>query len=143
MTHDALTIGQVARQVGLRTSAVRYYESVGLLPQPRRVSGQRRYDESSVQMLRIIQLAQEAGFSIAEIRTLFAGFAAAPPPQDDWRPLVERKLQEVDTVILRAQQMRIMLHNLARCDSVRFADCLLPQADQLRSPSGAPECVGC
>jgi MerR family redox-sensitive transcriptional activator SoxR len=70
----------VARRVGIRTSALRYYERVGLLPAPRRVSGRRRYDESTVQMLRLIQLAQGAGFTVAEIQTLLHGFAPDTPP---------------------------------------------------------------
>ena len=42
MTHPELTIGQVARRAGINSSAVRYYERIGLLPAPKRVSGQRR-----------------------------------------------------------------------------------------------------
>ena len=44
MDEATLTIGQVARRAGLKTSAIRYYESVGLLPEPERESGQRRYE---------------------------------------------------------------------------------------------------
>ena len=64
---DDLAIGDVARRAGIRPSALRYYESIGLLPQPRRVNGRRRYDESTVRMLKLIQLAQGAGFTVAEI----------------------------------------------------------------------------
>lgn len=127
---DELTIGQVARQTGLRTSAVRYYESAGLLPEPPRRNGRRRYDPAAIQMLRIIQLAQQAGFTIAEIRSLFAGFAAEAPPDEQWRPLVERKLQEVEHALVRGQQMRALLSNLIRCGSARLEDCLLPQAER-------------
>ena len=49
-----LSIGEVAAQVGVRTSALRYYESIGLLPAARRVNGRRRYDERSVQLLRVL-----------------------------------------------------------------------------------------
>ena len=64
---EELTIGEVARRAGIRTSAIRYYESVGLLPAPPRMSGRRRYDPSIVQRLAVLHLAQEAGFTMAEI----------------------------------------------------------------------------
>ena len=64
---EELTIGEVARRAGIRTSALRFYESIGLMPLPKRVSGRRRYEENTVQMLKIVQLAQDAGFTIAEI----------------------------------------------------------------------------
>ena len=58
---EELAIGEVARRAGIQASALRYYESIGLMPAPRRVSGRRRYDESTVQMLKIVQLAQDRG----------------------------------------------------------------------------------
>ena len=54
---EELVIGEVARRAGIRPSALRYYESIGLMPAPKRVNGRRRYDESTVQMLRVVQLA--------------------------------------------------------------------------------------
>lgn len=60
---EELTVGEVARRAGIRTSAIRYYERVGLLPAPPRVSRHRRYDPSVVQRLAVLYLAQEAGFT--------------------------------------------------------------------------------
>ena len=80
-----LPIGEVARRAGIRPSALRFYESIGLMPAPKRVNGRRRYDESTVQMLRVVQLAQRAGFTVAEIQTLPHGFAPDTPPADRWR----------------------------------------------------------
>src|SRR5215475_12264560 len=87
-----LTIGAVARRSGLRPSAVRYYESVGLLPAPRRVNGQRRFDADVVRLLGTIRFAQQAGFTVAEIRILFHGFGADVPPSARWRQLAKSKL---------------------------------------------------
>jgi MerR family transcriptional regulator, redox-sensitive transcriptional activator SoxR len=122
---EELSIGEVARLAGMRTSALRYYESIGLLPEPRRVNGRRRYDPSTVQMLSIIHLAQQAGFTMAEIQALFYGFAAETPPGERWRPLVEQKLQEVEALIARAHKMQAMLKNLLRCGCARLEDCLI------------------
>jgi MerR family copper efflux transcriptional regulator len=70
-----LTIGQLARRVGLRPSALRYYEAEGLLsPSDRTEAGYRLYDPAAADTLRLIQRAQRLGFSLAEIRALLAAW---------------------------------------------------------------------
>lgn len=120
---DELAIGEVARRAGVRTSALRYYERIGLLPAPRRVSGRRRYDERTVQLLRLIQLAQGAGFTVAEIQTLLHGFAPDTPPAARWQPLARKKLAELDALIARAQQMKQVLNTGLSCGCLRLEDC--------------------
>lgn len=71
-----LSIGEVAARAGVRTSALRYYESIGLLPAPRRINGRRAYEATILQQLAILQLAQKAGFTMNEIDELLHGFAA-------------------------------------------------------------------
>ena len=72
---DNLTIGQVAKRVGLRSSAIRYYEELGLIyPKERSSAGYRIYDESAIQDLRFIDRAQHLGFSLADIRILLDGW---------------------------------------------------------------------
>lgn len=71
------TIGQLARQVGVRTSTLRYYEQEGLLPPSgRSEAGYRLYDAAAEQTLRFIQRAQRLGFSLADIRTLLKAWRA-------------------------------------------------------------------
>ena len=65
-----MRIGEVAARAGVRVSLIRYYEDVGLLPEPERVSGQRRYDQSVLRRLAVIDVAQRAGLSLDEIREL-------------------------------------------------------------------------
>jgi MerR family redox-sensitive transcriptional activator SoxR len=122
---DELAIGEVARRAGIRSSALRYYERIGLLPAPKRVSGRRRYDESTVQMLRLIQLAQGAGFTVAEIQTLLHGFEPDTPPAARWQPLARKKLEELDALILRAQQMKQVLATGLNCGCLRLEDCAI------------------
>ena len=130
---EELTIGEVARQAGIRASALRYYESIGLLPAPRRVSGRRRYDPNTVQQLTVLQLARQAGFTIAEIQTLFHGFAPDTPPAERWQSLAEQKLGELDQLIEHAQQMRRVLQAGLSCGCLRLEDCLiLDGEDQCR-----------
>lgn len=120
---EELAIGEVARRAGIRPSALRYYESIGLLPAPTRVSGRRRYDERTVQLLRVVQLAQQAGFTVAEIQTLLHGYAPETPPAARWRPLAEGKLRELDARIERAQQMKAVLEKGLNCGCLRLEDC--------------------
>ena len=120
---EELAIGDVARRAGIRPSALRYYESVGLLSAPKRVNGRRRYDESTVQMLKVVQLAQQAGFTVAEIRTLLHGFAPDTPPAARWQPLAQHKIAELDALIERAQQMKRILETGLNCGCLRLEDC--------------------
>jgi MerR family transcriptional regulator, redox-sensitive transcriptional activator SoxR len=120
---NMLTIGEIARRAGIRTSALRYYESIGLLPMPSRVNGRRRYDASTVGMLAVIRLAQQAGFTVAEIQTLLHGFTPETPPAVRWRPLAQAKLAELDEVIARAQQMKAILATGLNCGCLRLDDC--------------------
>jgi MerR family transcriptional regulator, redox-sensitive transcriptional activator SoxR len=77
-----LTISQVARQVRLQPSAIRYYERIGLLARAERISGQRRYDPNVLYRLAIIQRARQLGFTLTEIRHLFFGFREIARPSE-------------------------------------------------------------
>jgi MerR family redox-sensitive transcriptional activator SoxR len=88
------------------------------------VNGRRRYDESILQRLAILQLAQKAGFTIAEIQTLFHGFAPDTPPAARWRALALEKMSELDAQIARAQQMKRFLEGGLRCNCLRLEECV-------------------
>src|SRR5262245_28521412 len=120
-----LAIGEVARQTGLRQSAIRYYEAEGLLPVAPRASGWRTFDPGVVDRLRAIQLARELGFSLAEIRTLLTGFSPDTPPSERWQHLARRKLPEIDALVQRATAMKRLLEKGLRCDCVSVHDCVL------------------
>ncbi len=120
-----MTIGQVAARTGLRPSALRYYESVGLLPKPGRVSGTRRYDPDVLELLAGIRVAQQAGFTVAEIKRLFYGFPASTAPADRWRALASKKVNELEELIGRAQGMQKVLEEGIRCGCTSFRECTL------------------
>lgn len=128
-----LRIGDVARDAGLRTSALRYYERAGLLPAAGRIAGQRRYDGGALRTLAVIRLAQEAGFTVAEIRTLLHGFALGTPPSARWRALARRKRREIDALLAGAHRMRRLLDTLLRCECPSLDDC----GNVTGSPRGA------
>lgn len=135
---EELTISAVARRAGIRPSAIRYYESIHLLPAPRRSSGRRRYDASVLHRLALIQRAQEAGFTVAEIKSLFYDFAAEIPASERWQALAQRKLVEVEALIIRAQGMKRMLEEcVLQCRCPSLEECArLIYKDQSESASG-------
>jgi MerR family redox-sensitive transcriptional activator SoxR len=130
----SLTIGEVARRAGLRTSAIRYYEEVGVLPPTVRIGGQRRYDEAVLARLAVVRLAQEVGFTIAEIRSLVKGFDEAGVPSARWRQLATHKLTEVDALIARAGQMKRILEASLHCGCVTLDSCALVLEHQCGEP---------
>lgn len=116
-----LTISQVARQIGLRSSAIRYYERIGLLPRAQRLSGQRRYDSTVLYRLAIIQRARQLGFTLDEIRDLFFGFRDVTHASERWRTLSQRKLRELDQLIEGIKAVQGLLKKLmsnCRCDTL-------------------------
>jgi MerR family redox-sensitive transcriptional activator SoxR len=132
-----MTIGEVARMAGLAPSTLRYWESVGILPAPQRVNGQRRYDKRVFQRLAIVGVAQEAGFNIPEIRTLLKGFSREVPPSARWRALASAKLEEIEALIARAEAMKRVLKEGLECECLRLEDCaLLAKAERAELGEG-------
>ena len=116
-----LTISGVARQAGFQPSAIRYYERIGLLPQAQRASGQRRYDNTVLYRLAIIQRARQLGFTLPEIRELFFGFRDVTSASQRWRKLSRKKLAELDALMDGIKTMRHLLKRLAsncRCSTL-------------------------
>ncbi len=117
-----LAIGEVAALAGIATSAIRFYERHGLLEVPERVSGRRRYDSSVLRRLAMIQVGQDAGFTLAQIRTLLDGLSAQEAPSRQWRALAQDKLADVDALIVRAQAMRRLLEDGLACQCLSLED---------------------
>jgi MerR family redox-sensitive transcriptional activator SoxR len=117
---EELSISDVARVFGLRTSAIRYYEQIGILPLPMRKNGQRRYDNSTLFRLAVVQRARETGFTLKEIRELFFGFPPGTRPPKRWHQLSERKIAELRQRIKRLELMETLLNctKTCRCDAL-------------------------
>jgi MerR family redox-sensitive transcriptional activator SoxR len=118
-----ITIGEVARRTDVRASAIRYYERVGLLPEPERVAGRRRYDPEVVDRLALIKGAKRAGFTIREVRTLLHGFPAETGAGERWQALASQKLKEVDKLIAQLREMRFLLEEALRCECASLDEC--------------------
>lgn len=135
----ALNIGELARQVGVQTSAIRYYEEIGLMPLPPRIGGWRSYDSSMVDRLQVIHTAREMGFSIEEIRTLLDGFPQATVPSERWRNLAEDKLPHLTEIIARATALKNLLEAGLNCTCDDIELCLSTRGDSCQS--GKKSCV--
>jgi len=125
-----MTIGQLAQKAGVRPSALRYYEKVGLLPKPRRVGGQRRYGPDALKWLAGIRIAQKAGFTVAEIKRLFFGFPRSARPSERWQELAREKIPEVEELIQRATLMKKLLLEGIRCRCTSLQECSLFRQDR-------------
>jgi MerR family transcriptional regulator, redox-sensitive transcriptional activator SoxR len=119
------TIGTIAREAGIPASAIRYYESIGLLPEPERVNGRRRYDGQTGQRLQIIRFCQQASFTLMEIRDLFFGFARGTHPSARWEALAKQKMHDVDAQIAQLQAMQQLLQEGLQCGCLTMEQCVL------------------
>lgn len=115
-----LTIGELARRTGVATSALRYYEEIGLLPAPARVSGQRRYPESAARLVGMILLYSDAGFTLTEQKALMTPRKST---SGEWRQLARRKLAELDEQIATAQAARDAIRHGLRCPHEDITQC--------------------
>jgi MerR family redox-sensitive transcriptional activator SoxR len=121
----SLPIGEVARQSGKAPSAIRYYEEVGLLAEPARISGRRRYPPTVVRTLAVIETAQRAGLSLDEIRLLLDATALDDAATERLREVAEQKLPALSEAIERAEIVRRWLEDAAQCRCPTLDDCPL------------------
>ena len=118
-----MTIGELASKSGLPASTIRYWEKIGVLPEPIRASNQRRYSAEAVDRLAVLRLAQACGFRLDEMRHLLHGFGPGVKPPRRWRELARRKRQELDQEMERLRAMRRVLDRVARCRCMELIEC--------------------
>lgn len=118
-----LTIGEVAARVGIQPSAIRYYEQLGLVPAAQRKAGKRVYGADMLDRLALIQLAQGAGFALAEIRDLFAEIESRRPAAAVWKRRAAAKRADLNAQIRRATRMKHVLSILATCNCDSVMEC--------------------
>ena len=120
-----MTIGEVSRKAGVAVSAIRYYESIGLLPEPDRLHGQRRYTSDVLGRLAFIGMAQGAGFKLEEIKDLARDIDGGGGMADQMRSLSRRKLVEVEALLARTQAMKGWLEVANTCGCASPDECAL------------------
>ncbi len=117
-----LTIGAVARALGMNAKTIRYYEAIGLVPHPHREgsgwlsAGRRVYGKDEMERLQFVKEARQLDFSIEDIRQLLAGYENGPPCGCGARPflkgLIERKLGEIEETIHTLETLRTEMQAL-------------------------------
>jgi MerR family transcriptional regulator, redox-sensitive transcriptional activator SoxR len=120
-----ISISEVTAQTGVRPSALRYYEEIGLVRPVRRVGGRRHYDESVLQRLALIQTGQQAGFTLAEMGMLLNNVLDAEAARPEWHALVDRKLAEMEATLRHIQSMKRLLVDIMDCDDAMLAECIV------------------
>lgn len=116
-----MTIGSLAQQAGVRRSAIRYDERLGLLPAPHRRSGRRDYDPDAVAELAVVQFAVSTGFTLREAKQLVRGFSPGTAAGPRWRALSAAKRRDLDARIARAVAMKALRQRITtncRCDTL-------------------------
>lgn len=114
LTCRALSVGVVARRSGIAVSALRYYDQLGLLGEIPRKSGVRQFPSTVLRRLALIRAAQEAGFTLAEIKLLLDQRPDANVRQQ-WAALATRRLPELDAMIDRLTRLRATVADCLSC----------------------------
>jgi len=115
-----LLIGEIAQSAGVATSAIRYYEEIGLVQPLRREGGRRIFGDQAVNRVRAITAAREAGFSLDEIRRLLGSQLEGT---EEWRALVEDKITGVEGCIVRLQAITKILRESLDCGCRAWDEC--------------------
>src|ERR1700757_2357302 len=130
-----MAIGEVAERAGMSASRIRFYEARGLLPEPERMAGKRRYTDDVFRRVGIIDAAQRVGFTLEEVRDLLGSRDGLA--HERLRQLALLKLPELDDLIARATSVRRVLKICSRCtcDSIdvcrMFDERLLPLREHI------------
>lgn len=124
-TDGSLTIGELARQTGKAASSIRYYESIGVLPEPERVGGQRRYGRDAIATIGLIDVSKRAGLTLDEIKGLLETRTDTASAVAHLRQLAVEKLPQMTMLIAETQVRQRWLNEAAECHCPSLDDCPL------------------
>ena len=135
---DRVGIGEVAQRTGLSVSAIRFYESEGLVRPVRNAGGHRRYLRSDLRRLSFILIAQQLGFSLQEIRAQLKGLPQErTPTQRDWSRISRGFHRELQQRIDLLTKMRDRLDGCIGCGCLSLKRCALYNPDDRARGLGA------
>jgi MerR family redox-sensitive transcriptional activator SoxR len=123
MIDSYISIGELAKRSNINSSAIRFYESIGLMPIPTRVNGQRRYKTDAIDQLKFIKTAQLAGFNNQEITVLLEGFDNQGSPSERWAQMANTKCAEFEEQKKHIDAMLDILKNGLKCECLTWAEC--------------------
>lgn len=143
MTKQGLSIGDVARRTGLSVSAIRFYESRGLVKPDRRPSGQREFARADIRRLSFILIAQQMGLTIEEIGEVLADLPdSRTPTKADWTKISQRFRKRLDDHIAMVERLRRRLDGCIGCGCLSLKTCqLYNPEDRARAAGPGPRFV--
>jgi MerR family transcriptional regulator, redox-sensitive transcriptional activator SoxR len=132
-----LTVGQLAERAGVATSAIRFYESRGLIRSRRTTGNQRRYDQSELRRVAFIRTAQRVGLSLDEIGEALATLPEnRVPTKADWTRLSRAWRPRLDEQIQRIERLRDQLDGCIGCGCLSLRNCALRNPHDVVAPRG-------
>ena len=132
-----LTIGAVSERSGVAASALRFYESEGLIHSTRSAGGQRRYARDALRRVSFIRVAQQVGLSLDEIREALASLPQnRTPTAKDWERLSTSWRPRLDHQIAMLERLRDRLHGCIGCGCLSLKFCRLLNPDDQAAERG-------
>jgi MerR family redox-sensitive transcriptional activator SoxR len=143
MDHELMSIGAVVERTGVAHSALRFYETEGLIHSTRADSGHRRYPRDAIRRISFIRVAQQVGLTLDEIREALASLPEnRTPNQRDWERLSASWRPRLDAQIAMLERLRDRLTGCIGCGCLSMKACrLLNPGDQLAARGPGPHYV--
>ena len=137
---EMLTIGALSKRSGVAQSALRYYESEGLVQSTRTSSGQRRFTRDTLRRVSFVRAAQQVGLSLEEIRSALQSLPKnRTPTHEDWQRLSESWRPRIDAQIALLDRLRNRLDGCIGCGCLSLEYCqLLNPGDEAASLGQGP-----
>ncbi len=124
-----MRIGEVARAAGVSPSAIRYYETVGIMPPPMRRNGRRYYEAQAVDDLMILRFYRTAGIPIRGLASIVKHRPGTTARRDVWVDVLNARIGDLDSWIKNAERTRALLEQSIECRcNGRRDDCTVLQA---------------
>jgi MerR family transcriptional regulator, redox-sensitive transcriptional activator SoxR len=138
MVDPLLTIGELSERTGVAPSALRFYESEGLIASERSGGGQRRYPREVLRRVSFIRIAQKVGLSLDEIGASLASLPASRTPNKaDWARLSQSWAPQLDAHIAMLQRLRHELTECIGCGCLSLRSCALYNHDDVAAALGS------
>lgn len=133
-----LSIGQLADRTGLAVSAIRFYDSIGLVKANRNAGGQRQFQRSDIRRLSFVLIAQQLGFTLEEIRKQLDALPdQRTPTLQDWQRMSRQFKQDIDQRIDALERLRERLSGCIGCGCLSLRRCSLYNPDDRAASLGA------
>ncbi|MDA5092892.1 redox-sensitive transcriptional activator SoxR [Aliiroseovarius sp. KMU-50] len=135
---NEISIGTLANRTGLAVSAIRYYETQGLVAPERNAGGQRRFLRSDIRRLSFVMIAQKFGFTLDRIREVLGRLPEKRTPNaNDWSEISKDFRAELDEQIAALTRLRDKLDGCIGCGCLSLDRCALYNPDDVAAEKGS------